>query len=280
MKEPEPAEAKSNPHSEAFLKQQSAKEKEKEKDSSQEKNGSKGCAFADAGSEVSAGDVMRTLLFKFRTPRTIHMLVIVGTYKMGELMSDVMFKPFLIDHDVDMNNVVQWTSVYGMGFSIAGSAIAAVLTKYMSTKTALVFTATARIAPQFGRYMLAVSAGAGALDPSSVIGVIVTESFSGGALSTVLFAFMMAQVDHEIGATHMAALSTVELLGKAVCAVLSGYVAEHAGYANLFLMGSVLSAACLCCRHIPSASVQAERRLNTHLSSHTSSMNNNYMVKM
>jgi predicted MFS family arabinose efflux permease len=61
-------------------------------------------------------------------------------------------------------------------------------------------------------------------------------------LTPVVFAFMMSQVDRRIGATHYTLLATVEVLGKAPGAWLSGLLADALGFRTVFAMGAGLSA--------------------------------------
>lgn len=49
------------------------------------------------------------------------LLLLLFSYKAGEVMADAMFKPFLLDEGVDAESVSLWTGVIGSAFSIVGS---------------------------------------------------------------------------------------------------------------------------------------------------------------
>jgi len=100
-------------------------------------------------------------------------------------------------------------------------------------------TATLRVFPLFGRWLLAHWGPTQEL----FIGVTLAEEFFGGALTTAMFAFMMSRVDRRIGATHYTLLASIEVLGKAPGGPIAGLLATDAGwsYANVFLLGTVLS---------------------------------------
>jgi hypothetical protein len=60
-----------------------------------------------------------------------------------------------------------------------------------------------------------------------------------------MFAFMMAQIDQRIGATHYTVLASLEVAGKFPGSVLSGVVAQYLGFAACFAAAATLSVAYL-----------------------------------
>ena len=50
-------------------------------------------------------------------------LAVVGTYKMGESIIDVMYKPFLIDQGISASTLGLWLGTWGMGASVLGSVL-------------------------------------------------------------------------------------------------------------------------------------------------------------
>ncbi len=75
-----------------------------------------------------------------------------------------------------------------------------------------------------------------------MIGVTASEAFFGGALTTVMFAFMMSRVDRKIGASHYTLLASLEVVGKMPAAPIAGLVAHFAGYRWVFALATALSA--------------------------------------
>lgn len=176
-------------------------------------------------------------------PGTKWMLLFIGTYKLGESMSDVLYKLFLVDAGIRPEQLGLWLGTWGQMASIIGSVAGGLLATRMALYRALTLTATLRLVPLVGRWWLAQ---AGVTD-AGVIGVTLTEEFFGGALTTVMFAFMMSRVDRRIGATHYTLLASVEVAGKAPGGPIGGQLVEraHWSYAQVLLLGAALSAAFL-----------------------------------
>lgn len=73
------------------------------------------------GEATSPKEVIRLLFSIMKRPHDQKVLLIVATYKFGEIMGDVMFKPFLVDKGFTNAEIGLWTGLYSMVFSIAGS---------------------------------------------------------------------------------------------------------------------------------------------------------------
>ncbi|QSQ17810.1 MFS transporter [Myxococcus landrumensis] len=174
------------------------------------------------------------------------LLLFIGTYKLGETMADVLYKPFLVDAGIPSWRIGQWVGTWGNVASIVGSIAGGVLAMRMPMLGALGLTASLRVFPLVGRWWLA-SHG---VSDAGVIGVTLAEELVGGALTTVMFAFMMSRVDRSIGATHYTLLASIEVWGKAPAGPIAGWLADSThglgwGYAPVFLLGAALSVAFL-----------------------------------
>jgi hypothetical protein len=175
-------------------------------------------------------------------PGTGWFLLFIGTYKLGESMLDVYFRPFLKESGVRTQEIGLWVGTVGNALSVLGSIAGGMLATRVSALRAVGVTAVLRVFPLIGEWGLAV------VGPSAGVVVAVTsaENFFGGALTTAMFAFMMARVDRRVGASHFTLFATVELLGKAPGGPLAGLL-RGAGwsYAAIFGTGTVLSVAFL-----------------------------------
>lgn len=176
-------------------------------------------------------------------PGTTWMLLFIGTYKLGETMSDVLYKLFLVDAGIRPEQIGLWVGTWGQGASILGSALGGLLATRVPLLRALTLTTTLRLFPLLGRWWLA-HAG---VTEGGVIGVTIAEEFFGGALTTVMFAFMMSRVDRRVGATHYTLFASIEVAGKAPAGPIAGQLFDraHWSYAQVFLLGAGLSAAFL-----------------------------------
>jgi len=183
-------------------------------------------------------EIISALFVFIKTRGAPAVLIFIATYKFGESMVDIMFKPFLVDGGLQTGQIGLWVGTWGMGASIAGSLAGGVVASKMKMKHALGTALLFRLLPLGGIFLLSV----GSVTPESVIPVTIGEHFFGGMLTTVMFAFMMSMVDKKIGATHYTLLASIEVVGKAPGAWFSGVMAEALGYRGLFAIGVLLSA--------------------------------------
>eukprot|EP00053_Salpingoeca_punica_P008633 m.77239 g.77239 ORF g.77239 m.77239 type:complete len:463 (+) comp14687_c0_seq1:337-1725(+) len=195
------------------------------------------------------------------TPYSLAMVGLLLTYKFGETLSDRMFKPFLVDHRFSASNISLWSGVYGMAFSIAGSSSGSFLTRRFSVLRAAALVCCLELLPQFARFYLSL----GSPDPLLVQACVYVEAYIGGLITTLVFALMMAHVSKSSPATHYTLLASVEVFGKGLAGVLSGFLAESYGYAFLFGLGT-LSTALSCLWFVPL--LRYERALVTEIKAH------------
>ncbi len=195
----------------------------------------------EARARSSLREIVERLAAAAKLPGTGWLLLFIATYKLGESMVDVLFKPFLIDAGLTPAQIGLWVGTWGTVASVLGSVAGGALASRMPLLGALALTAVLRVFPLGGEWLLAVRGPTEA----GVIAVTVAENFFGGALTTAMFAFMMSRVDRCIGATHYTLLASVEVLGKAPGGPLAGLLASEAGwsYADVFVLGTVLSVA-------------------------------------
>jgi predicted MFS family arabinose efflux permease len=186
-------------------------------------------------------EVARRVWQALRRPGTGWVLAFIATYKLGETLIDVMFKPFLVDQGYTAAQLGLWVGSWGLGCSILGSVLGGLLASRTAALTAVGVAALLRVGPLAAEWALAVF-GAPAW---AVIATTCAEHLLGGALTTAMFAFMMARVDRTVGGTHFTALAVVEVLGKAPAGLLSGLLAQALGYPALFGLGTALSVAFL-----------------------------------
>src|SRR5690606_19172227 len=169
-------------------------------------------------------------------------LVFIATYKTGESMIDVMFKPFLVDAGFSRVQLGLWAGTWGSVASISGSVVGGMLALRLTPIRAMGLCALLRVFPLLFQWWLAAR---GNPQAPEVITVILAEEAFGGALTTSTFAFMMGLVNRSIGASHYTALATLEVLGKLPAGFIAGPIAQQVGYAALFGLGAALSVAFL-----------------------------------
>lgn len=186
---------------------------------------------------VDFGALLQRLYEALKQPETAALIAIVTTYKMGESMADGMWKPLLLDRGFASAQIGLWAGTFGMLFSLAGSSGAGLMARRVSLARALVWIALARALGVAGEWWIASLSAPSA---QAIIAVTCLEHLLGGAITTVLFALMMAHTDREIGATHYTLLASLEVWGKLPLGTLSGLIAERLGYRALFGTATVL----------------------------------------
>lgn len=186
---------------------------------------------------VSMKDVLRIVSESFGLSSFRWLIFFIAFYKFGEIMIDVMYKPFLIDSGIKGSDIGLWVGTYGMAASIAGSAAGGMLASKLSVYRSLLIACVLRIFPLV--YVTALTV----IIPDSfhVISATLLEHFFGGMLTTAMFAFMMFNVDKSIGATHYTVLAAVEVTGKTPGAFFSGLLTGYSGYTTCFITGTVIS---------------------------------------
>lgn len=196
------------------------------------------------GTEPARGEVLRELGGLIFRKEAFVFLLVVATYKAGEEMGDEVLDLFLIrERGFTKEDLGLYSGTWGMAFSIAGSFAGGILASRVPLFRALVITAALRVVPLAGELGLAWMPEP--LGISAVTTVIGSEAFFGGALTTVMFAFMMSRVDARIGASHYTALATVEVFGKMAAGTLGAVLSDHVGYVPVFALATVLSLAFL-----------------------------------
>lgn len=160
------------------------------------------------------------------TPTAGWVIALLATYKLGESLVDPVFQPVLLDQGMQPAEIGLIVGTFGMVASIAGSLGGGYLATRGSPLRALGYVAVLRVVAIAGQWMIA---SFGPLAHGWVALATCAEHLASGALTTIMFAFMMERVDKRIGATHYTVLATLEVLGKAPLSLSAGYLAESLG---------------------------------------------------
>lgn len=163
----------------------------------------------------------------------------VATYKAGEQIADTLFKPFVVDSYSSATAL--WLSTYSLVPSMAGSVIGGVLVGRHGISRALKWCCIARTISIGLEWTIVMGWLGDSLLP--LLSTSWIENMSGGALTTVTFAFMMAVVDSSIAASHYTVLAAVEVFGKLFFGQIAGPLADSGGYAMAFAAAVALSMA-------------------------------------
>lgn len=193
------------------------------------------------GERVSTGELWARVKHLVRQPGVGWLLLAIATYKAGETLADAMFGVWLKDvHHLPKEQIALWLGSWGVAASLAGSFVGGVLATRVRLKTAVAIAAALRVLPLAGQWALV--AGLALPTERVIIPLTSAEHFFGGILTTTMFALMMSSVDRRIGATHFTLLASVEVVGKSIPRLLSGWFVDLAGYQAVFASAVGLSA--------------------------------------
>lgn len=185
----------------------------------------------------SVASLFRMALELFSSLKAVPMLLFLLSYKAGETMADIMFKPYLVDSGFTAAQIGLWVGTWGMAFSITGSIVGGILASRLSIRRALFISLSIRVIPLFLQWNLTTHVP-GVLEVQIVT---ILEHFGGGVITTAVFAWMMSMVSSKAGATQYTLLASIEVLGKSPAAWLSGVITEWIGYGGTFLTAAVSS---------------------------------------
>ncbi len=194
--------------------------------------------FKPSMNETFSG-IINKLITYVKMPGELWVVLFIASYKLGEIMIDVMFKPFLIDSGLQPSDVGLILGTWGMVASLLGSLIGGILALRLSLHRALSVSLILRLVPLTCEWIISFTGFSNTI----LIAVTIFEHLFGGMLTTVMFAFMMSRVNRQIGATHYTVLASVEVIGKTPGAWISGFIAKWFGYPVLFGIGVLISAA-------------------------------------
>lgn len=202
-------------------------------------------ASASESDASSFGALLSTLWRALARPGALALVAACATYKIGESMADAMFEPFLVRRaGWSVPEVGLVIGTWGMAFSLAGSFLGGALAARLGVLRALYGFAIARALSLIGVWWLSGQASSESLTQLVVV-VKGFEEIAGGGLTTAMFAFMMSQVDREIGATHYTLLAGIEVLGKVPGGLASGALADTFGFRWTFALALWLGLAFL-----------------------------------
>lgn len=167
------------------------------------------------------------------------LVLVLVTYKLGESLVDPVFQPLLVDQGISRASIGLWVGTYGMVASIGGSLLGGALASRASVERAFLVAGSARVLALAMPWAIATF---GPLPSAFVVASTCAEHLVSGALTTIMFAFMMRHTDRRIGASHYTLLATLEVIGKAPLAMASGWIADRVGAPVSFGLAVVLAA--------------------------------------
>ncbi|OAG28384.1 MFS transporter [Thermodesulfatator autotrophicus] len=151
-------------------------------------------------------------------------------FKVGDAMMGAMIYPFWVDRGFSRAEIGLISGTLGTVFSISGSFIGGFWIKSLGIRRALWLFAALQALSNLG-YAYAALPGKGKVE---VYAASIIESFTGGLGTAAFLAFLMGLCRRDMSASQYALLSTLFSFSRSVAGALSGFGAEHFGYATFF----------------------------------------------
>ncbi len=151
-------------------------------------------------------------------------------FKVGDAMMGAMIYPFWVDRGFSRAEIGLISGTLGTVFSITGSLVGGFWIKFLGIGRALWIFGAFQALSNLG-YAYAALPGKGRVE---VYAASVIESFTGGLGTAAFLAFLMSLCRKEMSASQYALLAMLFSFSRAVSGALSGFGAEHFGYAAFF----------------------------------------------
>ncbi|KAL5112134.1 Major facilitator superfamily domain-containing protein 3 [Taenia crassiceps] len=190
------------------------------------------------GNRQNYSEVLRMALFD--SPSTPGLVVLLLSYKLGELGAMNMLPLMLLDNGMSVTVVGFWTGVVGQVFSIAGSSSASAIVRcFGSTADSLqgLFVCRMVIISLVTAFAFSINL----VSPWFGVALMNATLVVSGAITTNVFTLMMectrSEVTEGARATHYTILSTAEVLGKLLFSALgAAALTDILGYSFAYLL--------------------------------------------
>ena len=168
--------------------------------------------------------------------KSLTLLAIALTFRIGELGIVAMIKPFWVDRGYTPAEIGWITSVVGVVVSILGAILGGAILPKLGIYRGLLWLGIAQAASNIGYSIVAMTnAGRWAIYAASIV-----ENLGYGLGTAAFLAFLMSICDRDRAATEYALLSAAYGFTGTIIASASGAITQHVGYANYFWLTVLL----------------------------------------
>ena len=174
---------------------------------------------------------LTTILEWLKRPGMAAWLGVLLIYKSGEAMAKGMLRPFMIDLELTLADVGWILGTLGFSAGLLGAVSGGYLVGRLGRARALVVFATLQALTVGGFLLPALGFG--------YISLIVTcglEHFASGMATAALFTVMMDACRQDSEATDYTTQACAVVIATGLATTLSGFSAEHLGYAGHFTL--------------------------------------------
>jgi PAT family beta-lactamase induction signal transducer AmpG len=171
-----------------------------------------------------------------RRPLWPVILIAIFGYKLGEAMAGVMSTPLYISLGFSLPEIAAASKVFGFFSIVAGALLGGVVTTRWGIRRSLILCG---ILQSIGNLFFVLQAVGG--HRIGYLALCVTaENITGGMAGTALVTYISSLCSPAFTATQYALLSSITLLGRNVVASSGGVLSEKMGWAQFFVLTSVV----------------------------------------
>lgn len=183
-------------------------------------------------------------------------LTFIGVYRLSDITMGVMANPFYLDLAYSKSEIASVAKIFGFMMTIVGSAVCGLMVirwgmfkplllgAVLVSMTNLLFALLAvqsGIDQEYRAYSILPMAESFAAPSISWLAFVISvDNLSGGIANTALIAYLSSLANKHYTATQYALFSSLMTLPGKFISGFSGWVVDGAGYADFFLLASVL----------------------------------------
>ena len=164
------------------------------------------------------------------------LLLLIGTYRISDIVMGVMANPFYHDIGFTKEQIVTIIKLYGVIMTLAGAALGGVLINRFGVIRILFAGA---LLSSISNLLFALLAHIGP-DVTWLSVIISVDNLSGGLATSAFVAWLSSLTNVNYSATQYALFSSIMLLFPKFIAGFSGVAVDHVGYSRFFIATALI----------------------------------------
>ena len=174
--------------------------------------------------------------FKRYGKQSLLILLLIGTYRISDIVMGIMANPFYVDMGYTKGEVAAISKVFGVIMTLIGAGVGGILLTRYSTYSILFLGAFLVVITNL---LFAILAFVGK-DLVILTVIISMDNLSAGIATTAFITYISKLTNIEFSATQYALLSSMMLLFPKFIAGFSGVYVDGFGYVNFFISSALI----------------------------------------
>ena len=177
-----------------------------------------------------------TDFFKRYGKHAILILLLIGTYRISDIVMGIMANPFYVDMGYTKGEIAAISKIFGVTMTLLGAALGGILLTRYSTYSILFLGGLLVVITNF---IFAILAFVGK-DLTLLTLIISMDNISAGIATTAFITYISKLTNIEFSATQFALFSSIMLLFPKFIAGFSGVYVDDFGYVNFFIASALI----------------------------------------